>query len=69
MTKILEALKPAVVWSLSSTARKILQFRIKEVYKMSLKQLDKEMNAVGVAPVRTVETLSLQHIAIFEKHN
>jgi hypothetical protein len=69
MTKILEALKPGVVWSLSSTARKILQFRIKEVYKMSLKQLDKEMNAVGLVPVRTVVTLSLQHIAIFEKHN
>ena len=43
--------------------------RIKEVHKMSVIQLQKEMNAVGLAHVRTVETLPLQHIVIFEKRN
>ena len=43
--------------------------RIKEVHKMSVKQLEKEMNAVGLVRVRTVETLPLQHIVIFEKRN
>jgi uncharacterized iron-regulated membrane protein len=40
---------------------------IKEVHKMSLEQLEKEMNAVGLVRARTVETLPLQHIVIFEK--
>jgi hypothetical protein len=40
---------------------------IKEVHKMSLEQLDKEMNAVGLARVRTVETLPWQHIVFYEK--
>jgi hypothetical protein len=36
---------------------------------MSVKQLEKEMSAVGLVRVRTVETLPLQHIVIFEKRN
>ena len=40
---------------------------IKAVHKMSVNQLKKEMNAVGLMHVRTVETLPLQHIVIFEK--
>jgi len=40
---------------------------IKEVHKMSLEQLEKEMRVVGLTRVRTVETLPLQHIVIFEK--
>jgi ubiquinone/menaquinone biosynthesis C-methylase UbiE len=38
---------------------------IKEVHKMSVAQLDKEMMAVGLVPVRKIETLPLQHILIF----
>jgi tRNA A58 N-methylase Trm61 len=41
--------------------------QIKEVHKMSVRQLVKEMEAVGLTRVRTVETLPLQHIVIFEK--
>ena len=41
----------------------------KEVHKMSVEQLEREMNAVGLVHVRTVETLPLQHIVIFEKRN
>jgi len=40
---------------------------IKDVHKMSVKQLELEMNVVGLARVQTVETLPLQHIVFFEK--
>ena len=40
---------------------------IKEVHKMSVEQLEKEMKAVGLARVASVETLPFQHIVIFEK--
>jgi hypothetical protein len=36
---------------------------------MSVEQLEKEMNAVGLVRVRTVENLPLQHIVIFKKSN
>ncbi len=45
------------------------QAPIKEVHKMSVGQLDKEMKVVGLKRVRTVETLPLQHIAMYEKGN
>jgi ubiquinone/menaquinone biosynthesis C-methylase UbiE len=41
--------------------------QIKEVHKMSLQQLETEMKAIGLVRVRTVETLPLQHIVIFQK--
>jgi hypothetical protein len=40
---------------------------IKEVHKMSVEQLEKEMMAVGLGHMRTVESLPLQHIVIFER--
>ena len=40
---------------------------IKEVHKMSGDQLQKEMKAVGLTHVCTVESLPSQHIVIFEK--
>jgi precorrin-6B methylase 2 len=40
---------------------------IKEVHKMAVQQLEKEMNAIGLVRERTVETLPQQHIVIFEK--
>jgi precorrin-6B methylase 2 len=40
---------------------------IKELHKMSVEQLEKEMQAVGLIRLRTVETLPLQHIVIFGK--
>ncbi len=42
---------------------------IKEVHKMSVEQLAKEMKVVGLAYVRAVETLPSQHLVIFEKRN
>ena len=43
------------------------QVPIKEVHKMSLEQIEKEMRVVALVRSRTVETLPLQHIVIFEK--
>jgi SAM-dependent methyltransferase len=38
---------------------------IKDIHKMSVAQLEKEMTAVGLVLVRRIETLPLQHILIF----
>jgi hypothetical protein len=38
---------------------------IKEIHKMSIEQLKKEMAAVGLEHQKTVDTLPRQHIAIF----
>jgi len=69
MTKVREALKPGGRVIFVEYRKEDPAVRIKEVHKMSVKQLEKEMNAVGLVRVRTVETLPLQHIVIFEKHN
>jgi ubiquinone/menaquinone biosynthesis C-methylase UbiE len=67
MTKVREALKPGGRVVFVEYRKEDPQVPIKEVHKMSLDQLDKEMKVVGLTRVRTVETLPLQHIAIFEK--
>jgi ubiquinone/menaquinone biosynthesis C-methylase UbiE len=69
MTKVREALKPRGRVVFVEYRKEDPAVRIKEVHKMSVKQLEKEMNAVGLVRVRTVETLPLQHIVIFEKRN
>jgi ubiquinone/menaquinone biosynthesis C-methylase UbiE len=69
MTKVREALKPGGRVVFVEYRKEDAAVRIKEVHKMSVKQLEKEMNAVGLVRVRTVETLPLQHIVIFEKRN
>ncbi len=69
MTKVREALKPGGRVVFVEYRKEDPAVRIKEVHKMSVKQLEKEMNAVGLVRVRTVETLPLQHIVIFEKRN
>lgn len=40
---------------------------IKEAYKMSVQELETEMKAIGLVRVRTVETLPLQRIVIFQQ--
>jgi hypothetical protein len=40
---------------------------IKEVHKMSVEQVEKEMRVVGLVHMRTLETLPSQHIVIFER--
>jgi ubiquinone/menaquinone biosynthesis C-methylase UbiE len=67
MTKVREALKPGGRVVFVEYRKEDPSVPIKELHKMSMKQLDKEMAAVGLVPVRTVETLPLQHIAIFGK--
>ncbi len=67
MTAVRKALKPhgrVVFLEYRKEDPKVL---IKELHKMSVEQLEKEMQAVGFQRLRTVETLPLQHIVIFEK--
>ena len=67
MTKVREALKPGGRVVFVEYRKEDPEVPIKEVHKMSVEQLEKEMKAVGLVRVRTVETLPLQHIVIFEK--
>jgi ubiquinone/menaquinone biosynthesis C-methylase UbiE len=67
MTKVREALKAGGRVVFVEYRKEDPAVRIKEVHKMSVQQLKREMNAVGLVNVRTVETLPLQHIVIFEK--
>ena len=69
MTKVREALKPGGRVVFVEYRKEDPSVPIKEVHKMSVGQLEKEMSAVGLVRVRTVETLPLQHIVIFEKLN
>ena len=69
MTKVREALKTRGRVVFVEYRKEDPAVRIKEVHKMSVEQLEREMNAVGLVYVRTVETLPLQHIVIFEKRN
>jgi tRNA A58 N-methylase Trm61 len=67
MTKVREALKPGGRVVFVEYRKEDPAVHIKEVHKMSVVQLEKEMQAVGLVHVKTVETLPLQHIVIFEK--
>ena len=69
MTKVREALKTGGRVVFVEYRKEDPAVRIKEVHKMSVEQLEREMNAIGLVYVRTVETLPLQHIVIFEKRN
>jgi precorrin-6B methylase 2 len=68
MTKVRTALKSGGRVVFVEYRKEDPQVRIKEVHKMSVAQLEKEMKAVGLVRLKTVETLPLQHIVIFEKH-
>jgi ubiquinone/menaquinone biosynthesis C-methylase UbiE len=67
MTAIGKALKPSGRVVFVEYRKEDPKVRIKELHKMSVEQLEKEMQAVGLARLRTVETLPIQHIVIFEK--
>jgi ubiquinone/menaquinone biosynthesis C-methylase UbiE len=69
MTKVRKALKPGGRVVFVEYRKEDPAVRIKEVHKMSVKQLENEMNAVGLVRTSTVETLPLQHIVIFEKRD
>jgi ubiquinone/menaquinone biosynthesis C-methylase UbiE len=67
MTRVREALKPGGQVVFVEYRKEDPRVPIKEVHKMSVKQLAKEMRAVGLVQVRRVETLPSQHIVIFTK--
>jgi SAM-dependent methyltransferase len=67
MTKVRESLKPGGQVVFVEYRKEDPAVEIKEVHKMSVAQLEKEMQAVALVPVKTLETLPLQHIVIFEK--
>jgi SAM-dependent methyltransferase len=67
MTNVREALKPGGQAVFVEYRKEDPRVPIKEVHKMSIEQLTKEMKVVGLARVRTVESLPSQHIVIFEK--
>jgi ubiquinone/menaquinone biosynthesis C-methylase UbiE len=67
MTRVREALKPGGRVVFVEYRKEDPRVPIKEVHKMSIEQLTKEMNVVGLERVRTVESLPSQHIVIFEK--
>ena len=69
MTQVHDALKPGGRVVFVEYRKEDPSVPIKEVHKMSVEQLTKEMKVVGLTRVRTVETLPSQHIVIFGKRN
>ena len=67
MSKVRDALKPGGRVAFVEYRKEDSAVPIKEVHKMSVKQLDQEMNAVGLTRAQTIETLPLQHIVFFER--
>ncbi len=67
MTKVREALKPGGRVVFVEYRKEDPRVQIKEVHKMSVEQLKKEMKVIGLAHVETIETLPSQHIVIFRK--
>ncbi|HVR83598.1 MAG TPA: methyltransferase domain-containing protein [Planctomycetota bacterium] len=67
MTAIRKALKPGGRVVFIEYRKEDPKVPIKEVHKMSIEQLKKEMAVVGLGHVKTVDTLPRQHIAIFGK--
>jgi ubiquinone/menaquinone biosynthesis C-methylase UbiE len=67
MTKVRQALKPDGRLVCVEYRKEDPKVDIKEVHKMSVAQLEKEMKVAGFAPVQTIETLPQQHIVIFQK--
>jgi ubiquinone/menaquinone biosynthesis C-methylase UbiE len=65
MQRVRDSLKPDGRVAFVEYRKEDPDVPIKEVHKMSVAQLDKEMSAVGLVPVRRIETLPLQHILIF----
>jgi ubiquinone/menaquinone biosynthesis C-methylase UbiE len=67
MQKVREALKPGGRVALVEYRAEDPKVMIKEVHKMTQKQIIKEMKAVGLRHSKTITTLPVQHLAIFEK--
>jgi SAM-dependent methyltransferase len=68
MAKVREALKPGGRVMFVEYRKEDPTVPIKEVHKMSVEQLTKEMKVVGLVRVKTLETLPSQHIVIFRRN-
>ena len=66
MTKVREALKPGGHVALIEYRAEDPEVLIKPLHKMSQRQVRREMQAAGFRHVKTVRTLPLQHLIIFE---
>jgi ubiquinone/menaquinone biosynthesis C-methylase UbiE len=67
MMKIRESLKPGGRVVFVEYRKEDPAVRIKELHKMSVEQLEKEMKAAGFVRAETIETLPIQHIVVFRK--
>jgi len=67
MTKVCKALRPGGRVVFVEYRKEDPRVPIKEVHKMSVEQVEKEMRVVGLVHTRTLETLPWQHIVIFER--
>lgn len=67
MTGVHRALKPHGRVVFVEYRKEDPKVPIKELHKMSVAQLEKEMKVMGLRRVQTIETLPIQHIVIFEK--
>jgi len=65
MTRVRQALKPDGRVVFVEYRKEDPRVPIKELHKMSVAQLEKEMNVVGLKRLRTIESLPRQHIVIF----
>lgn len=66
MTAVRKALKPGGRVALIEYRKEDPEVMIKEVHKMSERQIIREMQAAGLEHVKTVRSLPLQHLVIFE---
>jgi hypothetical protein len=67
MTELRKALKPAGRVMFVEYRQEDPAVPIKEVHKMSVAQLEKEMAVVKFRRLQTIDVLPLQHIVIFGK--
>ena len=67
MTEVRKALRPGGRVVFVEYRKEDPRVPIKEVHKMFVEQLEKEMKVVGLRHLRTEETLPWQHIVIFER--
>lgn len=66
MTQVRAALKPGGRVALVEYRAEDPQVAIKPVHKMSERQVRREMEAAGFRHLKTVRTLPLQHLIVFE---
>jgi len=67
MTEVRAALKPDGRVALIEYRAEDPHVAIKPVHKMSERQVRRELEAAGFRHVKTVRTLPLQHLIVFEK--